>query len=243
MNFKEIESVGGRLEKHSKDELIVLIQQMIWRQPDLELLLGLPIPGIPIRDELLDELAIKRQAEHAFSSSDNYWEMGWNDTYEIADELQILLEMAENFKSQNNSIHAASVYRIVAETILKYSQIFFQDENGHLGYVLHACVDGLGECLDSIQDPAQRSKIFKIMFDIKLTDIDAGGIGVSDGIEDVFLDKTTSKERKSLSEWCEKNLPELNGWLKKQWGGYYCPYWGMIWMMKVIWISAGVLGG
>ena len=111
------------------------------------------------------------------------------------------------------------MYRIVAETILKYSQIFFQDENGHLGYVLHACVDGLGECLDSIQDPAQRSNIFKIMFDIKLTDIDAGGIGVSDGIEDVFLDKTTSKERKSLSEWCEKNLPELNGWGKEAMGG------------------------
>ena len=43
--FKEIEDLDAALEQRSKGELIALIRRMLQREPDLEILLELPIPA------------------------------------------------------------------------------------------------------------------------------------------------------------------------------------------------------
>ncbi len=89
--FREIEDLNTALEGRSKTELIALIHEMLRREPELEILLELPIPTGEGGQEPLDPDLIRRQAEHAFHGPDAEW--GWGDLYGIARELESLQDI------------------------------------------------------------------------------------------------------------------------------------------------------
>ena len=198
--FKEIDDLATSLQKRSNAELIAIIQRMIQREPDLEMLLELPLPGIEAGEKPLDVQVIRRQAEHAFQSLRGEWEMGWGDPAEMVAELQPLFTLAAQYQAQNNPGNAATVYQVVAETTLDHEDVIMQDEAGHLGGSLHDCIEGLGDCLDAISDARQRESILKTLFAIFAWDVKAGGIGIGDGVPELLLEQTTAEERQLISE-------------------------------------------
>jgi len=218
-SFEKMDDVVASLEKRSKTELIALIQQMIQREPDLEMLLEIPLPGFDTGEKPLDEQVIRQQANHAFRSPRGDWEMEWGDSYEIVHELQSLFDLSEQYLAQNSPGNAATIYRIVAETVLEYEDAIMQDEAGQLGSMIDDCAKGLGECLVSITDPDQRENILQMLFDCLAWDLKAGGIGVGDGIPDILLERATSQELKMISVWIRATLPKLNDWARQSMGG------------------------
>ena len=217
--FKAIEDLAAALEARSKAELIALIQQMIQREPDLEMLLEMPHPGIDSGEKPLDAQIIRRQVEHAFRSPNGDWEMGWGDPYEIVAELQTLFDLAGQYQAQNSFGHAATIYRTVAETVLDYEDAVVQDDDNWLGSVIDDCVEGLGECMDSTTDAVQRESILKALFDIYAWDLKEGGIDIGDGVPDILLEQTTPQERQMISGWIRPALHGMGDWARQSLGG------------------------
>ena len=218
-SFKETDDLAACLEKRSKAELIALIQQMIQREPDFEILLEMPLPGIESGEKLLDAQIIQKQAEHAFRSPHGDWEMGWGDPYEIAEELQALLDLAGQYQAQNGPGNAATIYRTVAETVLGYEDAVIQDEAGRLGSVIDDCAEGLSECMTSITEAVQRESILKVLFVSYAWDLKAGGIGIGERVPEILLEQATSQERQMVSDWIEKALPGVGDWARGTLGG------------------------
>ena len=218
-SFKETDDLAASLEKRSKAELIALIQQMIQREPDLEVLLEMPFPGIESDEKPLDAQIIRKQAEHAFRSPHGDWEMGWGDPYEIAEELQALFDLAGQYQAQNNPGNAAIIYKAVVETVLENEDAVIQDEDGRLGSVIDNGAEGLGECLISITDTVQRERIMRVLYDIYAWDLKAGGIRIGNRVPDILLEQATSQERRMVSTWIETALPHVNDWARQALGG------------------------
>ena len=218
-SLKEIDDLVAALEKRSKAELIALIQLMIQRKPDLEMLLEMPLPGIEADEKPLDAQVIRRQTKHAFRSPHGDWEIGWGDPYEIVDELQSLFDLAGKYQALNSPGNAVTIYRTVAETILNYEDAIIQDENSLLGSAIDDCAEGLGEGLESILDVVQRESILKVLFDIYAWDLKAGGIGIGDRVPDILLEQATTQERQMISDWIETTLLDTDDWARRAMGG------------------------
>ena len=218
-SFKKTDGLAASLDERSKAELIAIIQQMIQREPDLEMLLEMPLPGIETVEKPLDAQIIRKQAEHAFRSPDGEWEIGWGDPYEIAEELQGLLDLAGKYQAQNSQGNAATIYRTVAETVLGHEDAVIQDEADQLGGVIDDCADGLSECLTSIPDASQRENILKMLFDIYAWDLKEGGIAIGERVPDILLEQATPLERQMISDWIETALPGVDDWARGGMGG------------------------
>ncbi len=216
---KEIEDLASLLEKRSKSELITLIQKMIERQPDLKILLELPLPGIDTGEKPLDVQVIRRQVEHAFRSPRGKWEMGWGDPYDIAEELRSLFDLAGQYQAQDSPRNAATIYCVIAETVLHYEDAVTQDEDDWLGGVIDDCAEGLDECLESSPDAVQRENILKVLFGIYAWDMKAGGIGIGESVPAILLEKVTPQEQQMISEWIETALPGMGDWSRQAMGG------------------------
>lgn len=218
-SFEKIEDPTASLEKHSKEELIAIIRQMIQREPDLAVLLEMPLPGSKTDEKPMDAQVIRRQARHAMRrvDLDEDWEGG--GVYEAVADLQPLLDLAGQYLGQASPGNAAIIFREVTETLLGYEDAIMQEESGRLGSVIDACAEGLEECLKSITDSAQREKILKGLFDIYAWDVEAGGIGIGDGVTDILLAQATPQERQMIAGWSEAALQGKGDWSRRTIGG------------------------
>lgn len=216
--FLEVENLSQALEKRTKAELIEIIQQMIRREPDLERILELPLPGLDPEGRMLDVQAIEMQVEHAFYNHSLEWEIGAAEQYLIFNELQPLFELAEKFQAQNNTINSALIYRTIAEIMLRYEDAVVQDEDGWLINLVEDCSEGLGSCLEEITDSVQRENIFKTLLNIYIWDLKAGGIGVGDQVPIILITNARTIELQFLYEMSEKALPELEAWAVEKLG-------------------------
>jgi len=114
---------------------------------------------------------------------------------------------------QENYENAATIYQAMAKTVLKYSDALMQDEDGRLGGVLWDCIEGLGECLQTLADLDVREGIFRTLFEIYAWDIvKAGGIGISDEAPGIMIEQTTLEERQRIVEWIQTILPTGDSW-------------------------------
>lgn len=156
-SFEQIEDPAALLEKHSKEELIALLGRMIEREPDLAVLLEMPLPGSKTDQRSLDAQVIRRQARQAMRGMD--WEEDRDSLDGVSEapaELQLLFGLARQYLAHSSPGNAAIFFREVAETVLEYEDAILQDESGSLGSAIGDCAEGLGECLTSILDPDQR---------------------------------------------------------------------------------------
>ena len=206
-SFAELETLDRTLEKRSKEELIALIKEMLDQAPELSSLLDLPL--LAKSNEPIDLGAIRRQAEQALQNHD----FGWGYAREIKKSLNPLLNIASTYLTSEDSKNAADINMIVIETILDDKNTALGDEDGALLSVLYDCSEALGQCLELIDDEAQRRDILQILFRIYRWDVFfAGGVGAADCVPDILVQRTTPDERAEVTEWTRKILPSGNSW-------------------------------
>ena len=201
--FSALEETETALERRSKEELVALVKQMLRRHPDLEVLLETPLPVAGQRAQPLDPEVYRRQA-HAALQHGGY---EWGAEGGIADELLAITEIGDGFAAQGDSANAAAVYEAVSSEVLQQYEMF-HDENGELGDVIRACVEGLGQCLAAESgDGTAREAVLRALFAIYRFDVDFGGVGLSDEVPDLLLEKTTPDERRMVAAWVREALP------------------------------------
>lgn len=219
-DFRETEDLQTALERRSKDELIGLIQAMVTRYPDLELLLELPLPGSTGTQRAIEPQVIERQVRGAFAQAGD----GWDAAANIATSLQSVLALGEGYVRQHDWSNAVVVYRTLAQAVLDHYEQY-QDEDGQLGMIVNDCVAGLGECLAESQDAMQCDEILRALFDIYCWDLDFGGIGIGDEVPDIIKANTSPAERQRVAQWARAILPSGSSawgdsWRRQVLGGF-----------------------
>jgi hypothetical protein len=217
--FLEVEPLDASLERRDKAELIALIRQMLARHPELETLLELPLPTAGGKRKPADPAVIRRQVLAAFHAAGD----DWHAVATIADALEPLVDIGDDYGRLADWRSAATVYQTTAQTVLdEYTRL--HDEDGSLHGTVNRCVEGLGECLDATGDAAQREGMLRALFDIYRWDVDYGGIDMGAEAPDLILAHATSEERRLVASWTRDAMYEANtthtGWRREAFGRF-----------------------
>jgi uncharacterized Zn finger protein len=212
--FAEVENVDAGLARRTKEELIALVKLMLRQQPDLETLLEMPLPAAGPRSAEVTPDAYRRQAEAAF----DHGGYDWGAASAIADELQTLIEVGDEFLKQEDHAAATAVYQGVCAAVLdRFNSV--HDEPGDLHRMVSACVEGLEKCLRTEEDnPARRETILRALFDVYALDVEQGGIGLSDSVPD-FTECTTPAERRTIAGWIRETMSGTGEWGRECFAG------------------------
>jgi uncharacterized Zn finger protein len=218
-SFDLAEESNATLDERSKEELVHIIQQMLKRYPDLEYLLEIPVPlSKKEQQKQLDAEIIRKQVSRAFAERAGDW--SWQSLYDIARDLDELLNLADQYQENGIIENAITIYRITAIEILQHENIVMSDEAGRFGMLVDDCVDGLAQCLVSIKDNENRELIFQTLFKIFLWNIRAGGIGIGDRVPDIIFEKAPLEVKQQMIGWTQSALGDLEGWGQRALGGF-----------------------
>ena len=217
--FLEVEDLETALNRRSKAELIALVRRMVARYPDLETLLELPVVG-EAEAKPVDAEVIRRQARHVFSGI-GYDD--WGAVYGMAQQLDDLVEIGDDYAGRASWRDAATVYQTVAQETLEHYGMM-HDEEGELHGVVNRCVEGLGECLEATEDPVQREVLLRALFDVYRWDVDFGGIDMGYQAPGIILEQATPQEKRQVARWVQDALPVGDSWgdnyHRQRYGGF-----------------------
>ena len=211
-------AVLERLRKKSREELLVLVEQLLERKPDIEplieLLMALPL-AIPAQEKnrpgrgkerTVDPSTIESQVASAFYNAGK----GWGAASRVAAELEQLYDIGKHFAEAGEWANAQTVYATIAEeTIMQYEEVH---DEGQISWVLGKCAAGLVACLEAQStlpqserlDAAEREALLTSLFDLWKFGSNYGGVGVD--IPIVITQNATARERKRVEAWLREEM-------------------------------------
>lgn len=208
----------GQLMEKSREELLLLMEELLKRQPELEslveLLIELPAPGSrqegkPPRKSVgptLDPSSVRNQVTSAFYHAGE----GWGAAARIATELEKLSEIGDTFAEAGEWANAQVMYATIAEeAIANYEET---DDEGNISWVIGECAAGLARCLDVQSslpeeeklDASERKELLTSLFDLWKFGDDYGGVETD--IPGVIADNVTEDERKMVEGWLRQEM-------------------------------------
>lgn len=221
-SFTTKEEVDDLLENKNKTELIALVQEMLKRAPELDILLDLPSVRGDAAGEPIDPEPYRRQVRNAFIGAED-----WDTHFGVAEEIASIVDIGDRFLEAEEYHNAQTVYQVVVATGLENYERAYHDE-GDILIEIGRAVDGLIACFETFtEDPVARRATMRMLFDILQWDIDMGGYDMSGGIPETLSQKTTEDERNQLRTWVEKQTSGLDGtddysrsWELESWGRF-----------------------
>lgn len=216
--FLVIENLDASLDRRSKEDLIALIHRMLKRDPDLEILLELPLPEGDSNLETIDREILREQADRAFRGFD--YERDWMYISEISRQLDTFTDLAGEYLAKGEVAKAATISQVVVETILAHGDALMGDEAGLLSWHIDVCTNLLGECLPVIESPDQRQSILDSLLEIYLWDMKMGGIGLGDQVPGILSEKASLDERKMIFKRIEAEMVTARDWARPSMGGW-----------------------
>ena len=190
--FQSIAPTDDLLADKSKEELIVLIKEMLKREPDLARLLELPVQ--PDRNTPVDLQAFRRQIQYALNQNDRYDYYDYGDTSAIATELASIIDTADRFRKGGDENNAGSIYALVLEDIIPIYQELY-DDNGDVAIELDRCAEGLESCFDNGQPNADTRRTWlSALLEAEIMNVHMGGIDLVASADDVIIANATDEE-------------------------------------------------
>jgi tetratricopeptide (TPR) repeat protein len=193
--------IDERLTGKSKEELTILIQEMLKREPDLDRLLDLNLET-DIKTPI-DLDGFRRQIDFILRND-------FPDPYETAFELAEIADSSDRFAAAGNWTAAGSICHLVlSEIIPSYDQLY--DEEGDIAIVLQKCVMDLGLCLiEGSPDPTTRQVWFNTLLDAEFKDIEMGGIDLAYPSIDILVEQATDEEWLWIEERIHEKIASIN---------------------------------
>jgi uncharacterized Zn finger protein len=228
-NFVEVADVGSALARLEKAELVGLVRRLAQRFPEVELQLEFELSRRAVTDSVqtADSDAVKHEIKQSLQRASSRR----GSSYTLGQEAQRFLDMAQASLAAGNVRSAAAVYQTIATTILDnygdeepyddyddYEEMEDEDSSRH--EVITTCVTGLGRCLEVTQETELREGVLQTLFEIYHWDVGAGGLGVSDAIPDLLLQRTTPEERRFVAALVREVLPAAPT-TERDWAGSY----------------------
>jgi hypothetical protein len=87
------------------------------------------------------------------------------------------------------------------------------DEEGEFISIASRCVEGLGDCLAHLSSPADREPLLQSLFAAYRYDMeDLGGVGMTDGVQEFLIERTTPEEREQITGWLRRAAASAGEW-------------------------------
>jgi hypothetical protein len=207
------------LQRCTKTELIALINQMVSRYPDLELLIVRSEIGQDERSAV-DPAMIRRQVNNIFYDAKDDRQSAFDISWKLQD---TVVKLGDAYAEQKDWHNAAVVYETIARGILDNYEMVY-DHDGDLSDKVNDCARKLGRCLDGTEDSTQRETFLRALFDIYHWDVNYGGVGIGDEAPAIILKHATPEERAQVAEWVRKAIPKGDDrratWQQDRFGGF-----------------------
>jgi hypothetical protein len=195
--FRFIPPLAALLAGRSQKELIVLIGEMIKREPELLSLVELSVTTEEARQgKPLDVTVYRRQARRALRHE---------SPHVVEKELRALRELAARSTKAGDWLNGGAIYHAVLdETVRGYDDILREiDEDGDISILIDEFVLGLSQCLKkSKADEQTRREWLGALLEAELTDIEMGGIDLAPSAREAVLEHANDVEW----TWIEKRL-------------------------------------
>lgn len=190
------------LQQCTKTELVALINQMVGRYPDLELLVLRSAIGEDKRPAV-DPAMIRRQVDNIFYDAEDDHQSAYDISWKLQD---AVLKVGNDYAEQKDWYNAAVVYETIARGVLDNYEMVY-DHDGDLSDLVNDCASGLGRCLNGTEDSVQRETFLRALFDIYCWDVNYGGVGMGDEVPAIILERAAPEEQKQVAEWVRKAIP------------------------------------
>ncbi len=219
--FKEVEPVEKTLEGRSKEELTLLIQEMLEREPSLKRLLDEPLPGFSGSQGSTETVDRSIYREDVRNILEGY--NGRGDEWDVASSLESLVEKGKRHLDNKELGEAEAIFEIVIkETLDLYGQIYGH-ESGEIYGAIDNAIDGLIECLKASPKKTEvRKEVVDTLFWVIEWDIDFGGIDIMNGPRRALLESTDTEDRERLRKKVIEALKssDESGWRKNRYGTF-----------------------
>ena len=177
-SFEERQPVRDTLLERSKEQLVLLIRQMIARHPDLQALIDRPVPGQQPDSQPVDTEPFRRELRRAVSTFREWGDHTAEQTvYSVAN-------AARQFEAVGDWRSACAIYRAIIEESLRDDHYPVDDEGEFIG-ALNTVLERLAACLERdeiAQDEAERRAVLDRLLDAYIWNTDIGGYGLSETV-------------------------------------------------------------
>lgn len=157
-SFAQLEPLEDALARQTKDQLIVLLRQMLRQQPELESLLERPLHAqerVPVDPE-----TYRREAAALFARG----RRDWGAEAGIAERLEALAEIGADLGRRGDHAGAAAVYQGVAVASVDGFESVYDEDRRIAGLVRH-CVQALAATLQAAAgDPEGREAALQALY-------------------------------------------------------------------------------
>jgi uncharacterized Zn finger protein len=206
--FRFIPPLSALLAGRTQQELIVLIGEMIEREPELLSLVELSVATEEARQEgrPLDVTAYRRQARRALKHE---------STHTVEKELRALRELAARSAKSGDWLNAGAVYHAVLdETIRGYDDMVREiDEDGDICILIDEFALGLSQCLKKSEaDEQTRRTWLEALLEAELTDIEMGGIDLAPSAREAVLENADDEEWAWIEERLKTAISKSRDW-------------------------------
>jgi uncharacterized Zn finger protein len=198
--IRHMEPLDKMLAGKSKDDLIVIIQDMLRHQPGLNSVVELSTETQEIKQGKPINVSVYRtQARRA---------MQHESSRSVERDLKVLGETAARLAKGGDFVTAGAIYHaLLDETVKGYDDVVSSmDEDGDIAVIIDDLAKGLGECLaNSAAETKTRREWFETLLRAEIADIALGGIDLAPSAGQAIL-KFANKED---WQWIEERLSKI----------------------------------
>jgi uncharacterized Zn finger protein len=163
------------LARRSREELILLIERMVEREPDLRDMLEMPIAGKDSRVNPVNVEGYRRELQRHIS---NY------DEYQLIRSIRSIVRNARDFARAKDYANAIRIYGCILEETVLDADFEFWGE-GDVLEPLNDILVALEDCMKAVRDETElRRSILTYWLKATAWDLQIGGIGFADEAED-----------------------------------------------------------
>lgn len=209
------------LKDCSPAELIILIERMVNRYPNLEQLVDLFTTKPEQKKRAVVSIKPYQRQMRRIMRNHEY-----DDSIDLID-LENILLTGKSFLDISNWENAVVVFRAVIEGILEEYENF-RDENGDLAITVENAINGLVACFEQCADYTIRLSILRILFETTKYDIEFGGIDLDTGADKAY-DQASVAEKAELATWIEDEIQKLTCDLNSDSDKYNLDAWSRNW--------------
>ncbi len=205
--IRALQPLDKMLADKSRDELIVIIEDLLRHKPELMSVVELTTATQQVKQgKPLNASAYRTQTRRALQQ-----EMPRS----IERELKSLRDTAARLAKGGDALNAGAIYHaLLDETVKGYDEmVFSMDEEGNIAVILDEFAKGLGECLTKSEaGPETRREWLETLLRAELADIELGGIDLAPSAKEAILKSANSEEWQWIEELLSKIFFANSSW-------------------------------
>ena len=124
----------------------------------------------------------------------------------------MVLGSGDNFLAKSDYANAGIVYLAVVQAMFEHFEMMYEEDGEDMHGLVNRCVQGLGNCLTAEDgNAAARENALQALFEIFRLDLDYGGYGLADEVDELILEHADDDEKRIVAGWARTAMQAATG--------------------------------